>query len=109
MSKCIKWIYKNSAIVRFFLAVLRGCLQFVIVVFPDHTLLLFLGFFLELLNSNDGFLFLTYHLATCCIIFVDDVTELIQSRLKQRLKSTLNNEQMHQMDLQELSNSKCNC
>ena len=24
--------------------------------------------------------FLTYHLATCCMIFVDDVTELIQSR-----------------------------
>ena len=28
---------------RFFLAVPRGCLQFVIVVFPDHTHLLFLG------------------------------------------------------------------
>ena len=27
---------------RFFLAVPRGCLRFVIVVFPDHTLLLFL-------------------------------------------------------------------
>ena len=27
---------------RFFLAVPRGCLQFVIVVFPDHTHLLFL-------------------------------------------------------------------
>ena len=27
-----------------FLAVPRGCLQFVIVVFPDHTLLLFLAF-----------------------------------------------------------------
>ena len=26
-----------------FLAVLRGCLQFVIVLFPDHTHLLFLG------------------------------------------------------------------
>ena len=29
---------------RFFLAVPRGCLQFVIVVFPDHTHLLFLNF-----------------------------------------------------------------
>ena len=28
---------------RLFLAVPRGCLQFVIVVFPDHTHLLFLG------------------------------------------------------------------
>ena len=28
---------------RLFLAVLRGCLQFVIVVFPEHTHLLFLG------------------------------------------------------------------
>ena len=30
---------------RLFLAVPRGCLQFVIVVFPDHTRLLFLVFF----------------------------------------------------------------
>ena len=30
---------------RLFLAVLRGCLQFVIVVFPDHTHLLFLNDF----------------------------------------------------------------
>ena len=29
---------------RLFLAVPRGCLQFVIVVFPDHTHLLFFGF-----------------------------------------------------------------
>ena len=29
---------------RLFLTVPRGCLQFVIVVFPDHTLLLFLGY-----------------------------------------------------------------
>ena len=31
---------------RLFLTVPRGCLQFVIVVFPDHTHLLFLCFFL---------------------------------------------------------------
>ena len=30
---------------RLFLAVPRGCLQFVIVVFPDHTHLLFLKYF----------------------------------------------------------------
>ena len=30
---------------RLFLAVPRGCLQFVIVVFPDHTHLLFLFFY----------------------------------------------------------------
>ena len=40
---------------RLFLAVPRGCLQFVIVVFPDHTHLLFLqrvpnGYFLEKYN-----------------------------------------------------------
>ena len=34
-----------------FLAVPRGCLQFVIVVFPDHTHLLFLLFVLLLLTS----------------------------------------------------------
>ena len=32
------------SVVWFFLAVLWVCLQFVIVVFPDHTHLLFLGF-----------------------------------------------------------------
>ena len=32
---------------RLFLAVPRGCLQFVIVVFPDHTHLLFLMLILE--------------------------------------------------------------
>ena len=36
---------------RLFLAVPRGCLQFVIVVFPDHTHLLFLG----LISSRGGF------------------------------------------------------
>ena len=40
---------------RLFLTVPRGCLQFVIVVFPDHTHLLFLPFFdlfcLEVSNS----------------------------------------------------------
>ena len=32
---------------RLFLAVSRGCLQFVIVVFPDHTHLLFLGMLVD--------------------------------------------------------------
>ena len=32
-----------------FLAVTRGCLRFVIVVFPDHTHLLFLGVYVMLL------------------------------------------------------------
>ena len=35
---------------RLFLAVQRGCLQFVIVVFPDHTHLLFLGWSRSLLS-----------------------------------------------------------
>ena len=41
---------------RLFLAVPRGCLQFVIVVFPDHTHLLFLNQFTHLSSvsgSND--------------------------------------------------------
>ena len=37
---------------RLFLAVPRGCLQFVIVVFPDHTHLLFLKKFTENLNKK---------------------------------------------------------
>ena len=46
---------------RLFLAVPRGCLQFVIVVIPDHTLLLFLLFtywqvlYLDLLLSKRKF------------------------------------------------------
>ena len=40
---------------RFFLAVPRGCLQFVIVVFPDHTHLLFL-----MIRKRIGHLILTY-------------------------------------------------
>ena len=35
---------------RLFLAVPRGCLQFVIVVFPDHTHLLFLTWYIYLLD-----------------------------------------------------------
>ena len=35
---------------RLFLAVPRGCLQFVIVVFPDHTHLLFLQIYYSLLH-----------------------------------------------------------
>ena len=37
---------------RLFLAVPRGCLQFVIVVFPDHTPLLFLGFLVSGIQLN---------------------------------------------------------
>ena len=37
---------------RLFLAVLRGCLQFVIVVFPDHTHLLFFKIKLFSFRSN---------------------------------------------------------
>ena len=39
---------------RLFLAVPRGCLQFVIVVFPDHTHLLFLTFVVVLRNKTGG-------------------------------------------------------
>ena len=45
---------------RLFLAVPRGCLQFVIVVFPDHTLLLF--WIIEITKNPDITLFFTYHL-----------------------------------------------
>ena len=39
---------------RLFLAVPRGCLRFVIVVFPDHTHLLFLNKFSYLILSRQG-------------------------------------------------------
>ena len=38
---------------RLFLAVPRGCLQFVIVVFPDHTHLLFLTYTLGASKNRD--------------------------------------------------------
>ena len=38
---------------RLFLTVPRGCLQFVIVVFPDHTHLLFMNRLLECSPSNE--------------------------------------------------------
>ena len=37
---------------RLFLAVPRGCLQFVIVVFPDHTHLLFLNTFKNIIENE---------------------------------------------------------
>ena len=48
---------------RLFLAVPRGCLQFVIVVFPDHTHLLFLRYSTEML-SICSFVCLKMRLAT---------------------------------------------
>ena len=40
---------------RLFLRVPRGCLRFVIVVFPDHTHLLFFMFFFSLNNNPTSF------------------------------------------------------
>ena len=40
---------------RLFLTVPRGCLQFVIVVFPDHTHLLFFFFFISTFDMTSGF------------------------------------------------------
>ena len=45
---------------RLFFAVPRGCLQFVIVVFPDHTHLLFLTAFF---NKNNNLLLIREHLS----------------------------------------------
>ena len=45
---------------RLFLAVPRDCLQFVIVVFPDHTHLLFLIILIAILFSCGGFYIVLY-------------------------------------------------
>ena len=52
-----------------FLAVPRGCLQFVIVVFPDHTHLLFLLFYLSVykLVNTSNLLFFSIPL---CVMFL---------------------------------------
>ena len=47
----------NNIAVWFFLAVPWVCLQFVIVVFPDHTLLLFIIFVNQFLNNYFEFTF----------------------------------------------------
>ena len=47
---------------RLFLAVPQGCLQFVIVVFPDHTHLLFLNKHLS--NAIDGWSHLVHNVAS---------------------------------------------
>ena len=49
---------------RLFLAVPRGCLQFVIVVFPDHAHLLFFIVFFFILPSFDSFKFIYYRCTT---------------------------------------------
>ena len=46
---------------RLFLAVPRGCLQFVIVVFPDHTHLLFLIYNGDYFNKNIRFINSIYY------------------------------------------------
>ena len=54
---------------RLFLAVLRGCLQFVIVVFPDHTHLPFLGWARDTNPSRSSFFITTYQISihwSCC-------------------------------------------
>ena len=50
---------------RLFLAVPRGCLQFVIVVFPDHTHLLCL----DVLKTGQRYLGLPTHVIVCTITF----------------------------------------
>ena len=52
---------------RLFLAVPRGCLQFVIVVFPDHTHLLFLRLPNWVCGCSLG---MAYLLCTCFVVFI---------------------------------------
>ena len=47
---------------RLFLAVPRGCLQFVIVVFPDHTHLLFLRRTIEMFNNKNILVVFAFYL-----------------------------------------------
>ena len=54
---------------RLFLAVPRGCLQFVIVVFPDHTHLLFMNMRESMSNKNTEPQMMKYRLGTVSNIF----------------------------------------
>ena len=50
--------FDETAVERLFLSMPRGCLQFVIVVFPDHTHLLFLFIFIyTIVIEGDKFCF----------------------------------------------------
>ena len=51
-SSCFNFFKANFE--RLFLTVPRGCLQFVIVVFPDHTHLLFFSNTHRMINSLDS-------------------------------------------------------
>ena len=53
-----------------FLAVPRGCLQFVIVVFPDHTHLLFFSLHVVLLFCCSFVLCSSHCLCGLCLVFV---------------------------------------
>ena len=59
-----------------FLAVPQGCLQFVIVVFPDHTHLLYL-------SSND--LYSEYFLTICLAIIWNNIFTRISEDVSDRL------------------------
>ena len=65
---------------RLFLAVPRGCLQLVIVVFPDHTHLPFLrncfpvNTFLTVFQSRDKLISILFHShVTCCTLMTSNV------------------------------------
>ena len=51
-------------VVRLFLAMPRGCLQFVIVVFPDHTHLLFLNAWEKIISAET---LLDYNMFVACM------------------------------------------
>ena len=53
---------------RLFLAVPRGCLQFVIVIFPDHNHLLFLMQTINKKGATDKLNMHTYYLLSLCIL-----------------------------------------
>ena len=57
---------------RLFLAVPGGCLQFVIVVFPDHTHLLFMTFLITCYYTqfSVALLFMKHNLSLCLILMI---------------------------------------
>ena len=67
---------------RLFLAVPRGCLRFVIVVFPDHTYLLFLTYFMARSNlipsayiwQKSGNLFIYINIKANIFLFARHIT-----------------------------------
>ena len=86
----------SRVVERLFLTVPRGCLQFVIVVFPDHTHLLFLSLiYLEShLNFYQTKIFFSIPIINCCTIDYN----MVLIAVRQEVKCSDNSVEVHELE-----------